>query len=129
MATSAKNFTINKNLTNEFIITIKQDDSILPMIIDPTDTFRLFLIDLDTDSVKSTIDMDEQDADGYINVYDYNNGRIKIVMNPSLTNTLRKERGPKEDRYYRRPTYKIAIECNTVNNGNFVAKLDEVTVD
>ena len=129
MASYATDFTINKGLKNEFIITIKQNDTLLPMIIEYSDTFRLILVNRDTDIVESTIDMDDTKADGYISVYDDANGQIKIIMNDSMTSTLEKERGPKEDRYYLKPTYKIAIDCDTSNNGHFVARLNNVYVD
>lgn len=128
-AKSVSNFTINKGLTNEFILTIKQNDTLLPMIIEYSDTFKLLLINLDTDQIESTIDMDSTKADGFIDVYDDANGQIRVTMNPTLTNRLEKERGPKEDRYYLKPTYRMAIECNTMNNGNFVIKLKNISVD
>ena len=128
-AKSVSNFTINKGLTNEFILTIKQNDTLLPMIIEYSDTFKLLLINLDTDQVESTIDMDSTKADGFIDVYDDANGQIRVTMNPTLTNRLEKERGPKEDRYYLKPTYRMSIECNTMNNGNFVIKLKNISVD
>ena len=128
-AKSVSNFTINKGLTNEFILTIKQNDTLLPMIIEYSDTFKLLLINLDTDQVESTIDMDNTKADGFIDVYDDANGQIRVTMNPTLTDRLEKERGPKEDRYYLKPTYRMSIECNTMNNGNFVIKLKNISVD
>ena len=128
-AKSVSNFTINKGLTNEFILTIKQNDTLLPMIIEYSDTFKLLLINLDTDQIESTIDMDSTKADGFIDVYDDANGQIRVTMNPTLTDKLEKERGPKEDRYYLKPTYRMSIECNTMNNGNFVIKLKNISVD
>jgi hypothetical protein len=128
-AKSVSNFTINKGLTNEFILTIKQNDTLLPMIIEYSDTFKLLLINLDTDQIESTIDMDNTKADGFIDVYDDANGQIIVTMNPALTDRLEKERGPKEDRYYLKPTYRMSIECNTMNNGNFVIKLKNISVD
>ena len=128
-AKSVSNFTINKGLTNEFILTIKQNDTLLPMIIEYSDTFKLLLINLDTDQVESTIDMDSTKADGFIDVYDDANGQIRVTMNPTLTDRLEKERGPKEDRYYLKPTYRMSMECNTMNNGNFVIKLKNISVD
>lgn len=128
-AKSVSNFTINKGLTNEFILTIKQNDTLLPMIIEYSDTFKLLLINLDTDQIESTIDMDNTKADGFIDVYDDANGQIRVTMNPMLTDRLEKERGPKEDRYYLKPTYRMSIECNTMNNGNFVIKLKNISVD
>ena len=128
-AKSVSNFTINKGLINEFILTIKQNDTLLPMIIELTDTFRLMLINLDTDQVESTIDMDNSNPDGYITIHDDVNGQIRINMTSALTSRLEKERGPKEDRYYLKPTYRMAIECNTANNGNFAIKLKNISVD
>ena len=128
-AKSVSNFTINKGLTNEFILTIKQNDTLLPMIIEYSDTFKLLLINLDTDQIESTIDMDSTKADGFIDVYDDANGQIRVTMNPTLTDRLEKERGPKADRYYLKPTYRMSIECNTMNNGNFVIKLKNISVD
>jgi len=129
MATAVKNFTINRGLKNEFILTIKQNDSLLPMIIEYSDTFKLTMFNRDTEAVEAVLDMDNAKVDGYIAIHDDANGQIKIVMNPALTSTLEKERGPKEDRYYLRPTYRIAIECDTLNNGNFVAKIENVYID
>ena len=129
MATAVKNFTINRGLKNEFIITIKQNDSLLPMVIEYSDTFKLTMFNRDTEAIEAVLDMDDAKVDGYIAIHNDANGQIKIVMNPALTSKLEKERGPKEDRYYIKPTYRIAIECDTLNNGNFVAKLENVYID
>ena len=129
MATAVKNFTINRGLKNEFILTIKQNDSLLPMIIEYSDTFKLTMLNRDTEAIETVLDMDDTKSDGCIAIHNDANGQIKIVMNPALTSRLKKERGPKEDRYYLRPTYRIAIECDTLNNGNFVAKIDDVYID
>ena len=129
MATAVKNFTINRGLKNEFIMTIKQNDSLLPMVIEYSDTFKLTIFNRDTEAIEAVLDMDDTKVDGYISIHNDANGQIKIVMNPALTNKLEKERGPKEDRYYLRPTYRISIECDTLNNGNFVAKLENVYID
>ena len=129
MATAVKNFTINRRLKNEFILTIKQNDSLLPMIIEYSDTFKLTMLNRDTEVIEAVLDMDDTKSDGHIAIHNDANGQIKIVMNPALTSKLEKERGPKEDRYYIKPTYRIAIECDTLNNGNFVAKIDDVYVD
>lgn len=129
MATAVKNFTINRGLKNEFILTIKQNDSLLAMVIEHSDTFKLTMFNRDTEAIEAVLDMDDTKVDGYIAIHNDANGQIKIVMNPALTSKLEKERGPKEDRYYLRPTYRIAIECDTLNNGNFVAKIADVYID
>ena len=127
---TSKKITIVKNSTEELSSIPTININITASIANSyNDTFKLYLIDLETEQIESTIDMDDTKSDGYISVHSAVNGQIKIVMNPSLTSRLKKERGPKEDRYYLRPTYRIAIECDTLNNGNFVAKLENVYID
>jgi hypothetical protein len=116
-------------MTNEFILTIKQNDSTLPMIIDPTDIFELKLFILETDEEVVTITMTDTENVGVIDIYDDANGQIKVTLYDTLVNSLSKERGTKADHYYLKPLYRIAIDCTTVNNGNFVAKVNKVYVD
>lgn len=122
-------FIITRNIDNEYIITIKQDGSTLPMVIDPTDSFTLSLIKLDSDEVIAVIDNLVATVNGEISIHDINNGQIKVIFNTALTSTLTKERGKKVDRYYNKPTYRLSIEANTLNNGKFTAKVVEVYID
>ena len=109
-------------MTNEFVLTIKQNDSTLPMQIEATDTFVLKLFNLETQmAVVST--------EGLIAVHDASNGQIKLTLPSALVNTLVSARGDKADRYYLKPTYRMAIDCTTVNNGSFIAKVPFVYVD
>lgn len=129
MASKANNFTINKGVINEFILTIKQNDSILPMVIDSSDTFKLMLFNLETDILETTLDSTQSTSDGSITIHNSANGQIKVTMNEVLVNRLKKERGSKVDRYYLKPTYRLSIDGNTLNNGRMVSKLDRVFVD
>ena len=130
MATSVSNFTINKGMLNEYILTIKQNKSLLPMIIDPFDTFKIILINRDTNTVEYEIDSTNlTNPNGHIEIFNEANGQIKVVMNVAMTSTLEKEQGPKEDRYYLKPSYKIMIEGNTVNNGYISSKIKNVYID
>lgn len=129
MASKANNFTINKGVINEFILTIKQNDSILPMYIDSSDTFKLMLFNLETDALETTLDSTQSTSDGSITIHNAANGQIKVTMNEVLVNRLKKERGSKVDRYYLKPTYRLSIDGNTLNNGRMVSKLDRVFVD
>lgn len=129
MASKANNFTINKGVINEFILTIKQNDSILPMFIDSSDTFKLMLFNLETDILETTLDSTQSTSDGSITIHNAANGQIKVTMNEVLVNRLKKERGSKVDRYYLKPTYRLSIDGNTLNNGRMVSKLDRVFVD
>ncbi len=128
MSTLSSKFVITKGLDNEFIITIKQNDSTLPMVIEGTDTFECVLINRDTEVEVGRVSQ-VSNSNGVIEIYNSANGQIKIVFTQAFVANLVKARGPKEDRYYVKPTYKINIECDTVNNGKFVAKLPEVCVD
>ena len=122
MACTTNKFIINKGMSNEFILTIKQNDSTLPMLITDTDTFTLKMYKLEDSSEVTGLD-------NVISVYDTNNGQIKITLDSAIVSGLVGEKGGKEDRYYLRPTYRIAIDCNTINNGAFVAKIPLVYVE
>lgn len=124
--TNANNFTINKDIQNEFIFTIKQNDSLLPMIIDLSDTFSFKIYDLDTDELFKEVNMTSS-QDGIITIFDAANGQIKVVLNSDPL--FRKERGNKEDKYYLKPTYRILIEGTTLNNGLISAKVPFVYVE
>ena len=117
------NFTINKGMANEFIITIKKNDTILPIIISPTDTFKLYLYKLSNNALIETLELGSG-----IEVYDDANGQIKITMDQVLVDSLEIARGDRSDYYYEKPMYRIAIECNTVDNGKFVAKVNKVYI-
>ena len=128
MSALSNKFVINKNLVNEFILTIKQNNETLPMVIDSSDTFEAILYKLSDESEVGRVSLVEN-TNGVIEMYDAPNGQILIKLYDALCNTLVSERGTKADRYYLRPTYRLSIEASTLNNGNFVAKLREVYVE
>jgi len=121
-------FIINKDSDNEFIFTIKQNNSTLPVIIENTDTFLLKLYNLKSNSKVAEITMADNQNTGIIEVFDAANGQIKVRFYEALVSTLDSERGSKADRYYTKPTYRLIIDCNTVHNGIFNAKIDLVYV-
>ena len=128
MACTTDKFVINRQMLNEFIITIKQNDSTLPMTIEDTDTFELSLFKLDTEELVATVNQTDNVNTGVISFYDKPNGQIKITLHNTLVDSLVSERGDKVDNYYLVPTYRLSIECTTANNGNFVASVDRVYV-
>ena len=78
MATSVSNFTINKGMLNEYILTIKQNKYLLPMIIDPSDTFKIILINRDTNTVEYEIDSTNlTNPNGHIEIFN----EVLIVFN------------------------------------------------
>jgi hypothetical protein len=120
MSCSVAKFTITKGVDNTFLFTIKADGSTLPMEITGTDTFVADLINLEDNSTTLTKPLTLADAA---------NGKVTLAFTSEETSALVSDKGAKTDRYYLRPTYKLIIECNTANNGNFIAKVPEVYVD
>ena len=120
-------FVITKGIANEYYITIKQDDSTLPMVIKPTDTFEVKLFKLSDSSLVATIGM-TAGVNGQISVYDANNGKLKIVLSDALVTSLTMERGDRADYYYSKPIYRLVIAAATANNGDFRATIDKVYV-
>ena len=113
-------FIINKGTSNEFIITIKQNGTTLPMVIEAGDTFVTKLVKL-SDGVSTVTPT--------TSVEDVVNGKIKIVFSQEQVNSLLAERGGRADYYYSKPIYKLLIDCDTTNNGKFVAKVAKVYVE
>lgn len=113
-------FVLNKGMSNEFIITIKQNGSTLPMTITDADTFVAKLQKLSDDSVVAT---------PTVSVYDKANGKIKIVFSDVMVNGLTVDKGDKADGYYAIAGYKLSIDSSTANNGKFVAKVMKVYVE
>ena len=120
-------FVITKGIANEYYITIKQDDSTLPMVIEPTDTFKVKIFKLEDSALIATIGM-IAGTDGQISVYDAANGKLKIVLSDALVTALVMERGDRADYYYSKPIYRLVIDGSTVNNGDFIATIDKVYV-
>ena len=120
-------FVITKGIANEYYITIKQDDSTLPMVIEPTDTFEVKLLKLEDSALIAAVGM-IAGTDGQISVYDDANGKLKIVLSDALVTTLVMERGDRADYYYSKPIYRLVIDASTVNNGDFIATIDKVYV-
>ena len=113
-------FVITKGTSNEFIITIKQNGTTLPMAIEPTDTFVAKLLSIKDGSEVATFTT---------NVINAQNGKIKLVLGSDVVGTLQIEKGDRADYYYSKPLYKLVIDCDTVNNGKFVAKVHKVYVE
>ena len=120
-------FVITKGIANEYYITIKQDDSTLPMVIEPTDTFEVKIFKLEDSTLVATISM-IAGTDGQVSVYDDANGKLKIVLSDALVTALVMERGDRADYYYSKPIYRLVIDASTVNNGDFIATIDKVYV-
>ena len=121
-------FIIDKDMDNEYIITIIANGSTLGMQIEPTDTFEVRLYRKCSDELIATIDMTE-DTNGVVNVYQAAGGKIRILMKKALVSSLVTSKGDKVDGCYPKSEYRITVICDTVNNGKFTAKLANVYVE
>jgi hypothetical protein len=124
MSCSVAKFTITKGVDNTFLFTIKADGSTLPMEITGTDTFVADLVPLDPEDTTTGLSAVPLTLPSNLL-----SGKVTLDIPESSTLALVSDKGAKTDRYYLRPTYKLIIECNTANNGNFIAKVPEVYVD
>ena len=120
-------FVVTKGIANEYYIIIKQDDSTLPMVIDPSDTFEVKIFKLSDSSLVATVGM-TSGTNGQISVYDAANGKLKIVLSTALVDSMIAERGDRADYYYSKPMYRLIIDASTVNNGDFIATVNKVYV-
>ena len=117
---SVNRFTITRGVDNEFFFTVKANNSLLPMVIEPADTFQVKLVRLDDNTTA--------DIDRPLEVVDAANGKLRFLVTEAESMSLLSERGQKEDRYYLKPVYKLLLEATTVNNGSFIAQLGKVYV-
>lgn len=123
-----EDFVINKGFDNEFLITIKQDDNTLAMVIDDTDVFTFYLYDYETKSLLKEFTSTDT-VDGSIVPTDKPNGQVTITMKKDFVDTLIGKRGSYADRYYLKPIHYGILKATTLSNGNFIAKIDEVFID
>jgi hypothetical protein len=121
MSCDVAKFTITKGLDNTFVFTIKADGSTLPIFIDPSDSFTASLVLL---SDRSSVALSKP-----LVIKDANSGQVALTITAAETASLISEMGSKTDRYYLRPVYKLVIDCSTLQNGDFIAKVPEVYVD
>lgn len=115
----SKKFTITKGVDNVYTFTIKEHGVTTPMTINPSDSFVASLVDLETEEIVLTKSLNVESTDG----------KVSLTIDEAESNTLVGDRGEEVDRYYLKPVYKIILECNTVVNGDFIAKIMEVYVD
>ena len=123
MSCNTARFTITKGVENTFVFTIKANGSTLPLVISYTDTFQATIWSLDPEAAavpfltKSLIKSSPSA------------GQVTLSITEAEAAGAVVDVGSKADRYYLRPGYKLIIECDTVNNGKFIAKVPEIYVD
>lgn len=120
--------TLYNGIDNIFDLVVKKNKIALPLELTATDTFKVHLIDLATKATVTTL-TETDTVDGNVTITDLINGKITILIKPTLVATLKSLRGSQADNYYVRPTYKLLIEADTANQGKFITALDRVGVN
>lgn len=120
--------TLYNGIDNIFDLVVKKNKIALPLELTATDTFKVHLIDLATKATVTTL-TETDTVDGNVTITDLINGKITILIKPTLVATLKSLRGSQADNYYVRPTYKLLIEADTANQGKFITTLDRVGVN
>lgn len=120
--------TLYNGIDNIFDLVVKKNKIALPLELTATDTFKVHLIDLATKATVTTL-TETDTVDGNVTIADLINGKITILIKPTLVATLKSLRGSQADNYYVRPTYKLLIEADTANQGKFITTLDRVGVN
>ena len=119
-------------------VTVTEDLSeVLPAVLlrikltlnNTVDTFNAKLVELETNATTLELSAVPTANGSKLTIKDALSGKIELVLTEDDISTLVVDRGPKVDRYYARPTYKMVIECNTVNNGEFLATIPYVYVE
>ena len=97
---------------------------------DTVDTFSAKLINLSDGNTVLDIPFQTTENTTRVELTDeLLTGKIRIIVVEADVNTLTRSVGPEEDRYYLKPSYKLVLECDTLNNGKFIAKIPEVYVE
>ena len=107
----------------------------------PLARLRVRLALLENDAERDGLERDADDMErivdqclGFLHSEAPRAGKVEVlllvdVVSDEVVNGLEVERGDKADYYYAKPLYRLAIDCNTLNNGKFVAKVDKVYVE
>ena len=114
-------FTIVQGIDNSFVFTIKENGTTIPLEILPTYTFNFFLRQLSDGTRVPIANLTNISSLG---------GKVELTIPITTAAGLVSERGPKEDRYYLKPTYEMIIDCDTGSsaNGKFTVRMPDVRV-
>lgn len=93
------------------------------------DTFSAKLINLETNEVSLEVTQSATPNGSKISIASTLNGKIELLLTEEDVAELVSEKGDKVDRYYVKPTHRMVIVCNTLNNGNFLAKIPDIYVE
>ena len=114
-----KRFYITRGVENIYTFTIKQNESLLPMVISSGDMFVAKLYTIDTDQLVFA---------SVLTVADAARGKVRLVIDPNSSSSLVSLRWGREDRYPYKAKYRLVLEATTLNNGFFISHIGKVYV-
>lgn len=113
-------FTITQGKALDFYIIVKENGTVNPLVLDPTDTFSYTLVDKKTNQKYAT--------DVAMTISDGLNGEVKGTITNTVSATLPLKRASAEDGYIPRANLKIIVNGNTLAQGPFTAAIENVYV-
>jgi len=93
-------FVVPKGKYFQFYLNIREADSFIAQNLDSCDSANFTLLESDTLNNVFTEALE---------IVDSANGKVKGSIDSAVTDTLKVDRGNKEDNYYLKPTYKLNI--------------------
>jgi hypothetical protein len=114
-------FTIIQGKALDFSIVVKEDGTLTPLELDPSDTFTYSLVEKKT-NVKYATDV------AMTIVGDGSNGEITGTISEEVSATLPLKRAAAEDNYIPRANLRLVINGDTVAQGQFTAAIENVYV-
>lgn len=123
-------FTLTSGINNTFAFTIKANGSTLPVNLRDGDSVTAIFRSLADGTVILTKSLDlSLELNPNSGQMENLNGRATLELSPEDVELFSGERGTKADRYYLKPTCSLILDCNTADNGVFIARIPYVYID
>ena len=113
-------FIVVKGLDNTFVFTIKGNGTTLPLEIQPNDSFMAHFRDKESGNIILSKEMDVVSA---------SEGKVTLLVDSNETYMFDGVKGGKVDRFYLKPNYSLLLECDTQQDGKFIARVEDVYID
>ncbi len=119
MATKT-DFTIIKGKQLDFNIIVKENNNVIPLVLNSTDTFTFSLVDKKT-GIKFITDKPMVITDAL-------NGEVSGTITSAESSSLLAKKARAEDKYIPRSNLRLVVSGNTISQGEMVAYIEDVYV-
>lgn len=113
-------FTVIKGKALEFIINVKENGTMLPLVLDASDTFTFSVVDKGTGTKHVT--------DKPMIITDAANGAVTGDISAIESATFPTKKASAEDYYVPRPNLRMVVSGNTLAQGEMTAFIEDVYV-